>query len=341
MYTPPARFASATFASFHPETPSQQQALRAAEAFTRRLLHPPGFRDRLAAWLGRAPESPPRHGLYLVGPVGTGKTHLLAAMYHALHPTLPCAFLHSSRLFRLPDHPETLAARLADRYRVLCLDEVELDDPANEARLVLILKTLERLGVTLLATSNVEPEKFLSVSLGNDRFRRFLTEEFRARYEVIVVRGEDYRQRLGKPGRAWIGPPEEARARLREAFENDPGRACWLSFDELMEAATHTEHTRLLHRLADCDSLYLADIAIDGTDTALRLLRIIDDLYLHPHPPRLFFSAATPPEAWLRAGETHGLLERGIAEKFARTTSRLTALCEIERVPAADETPAS
>lgn len=332
MFTPPARFASATFATYQPETPSQHQALRAAQAFVDHLQASPGLRHRLKTWIGATNGDAARQGLYLVGPVGTGKTHLLAAMYHALHPALPCAFLHSSQLFRQTEHPETFARRLAETYRILCLDEIELDDPANEARLVLILKTLERLGLTLLATSNVEPEKFLSASLGNDRFRRFLTEEFRQTYEVVVVRGDDYRQRLTKPGQAWIGPSDETRTHLRTAFDADPRHKHWLPFDALIAAATNVEHRRLLSRLAAYDSLYLADIAIDGTDNALRLLRIIDDLYLRPHPPVLYFSAETLPTTWLDADDARGVVERGIAEKFTRTTSRLMELCHIEEV---------
>ena len=67
-----------------------------------------------------------------------------------------------------------------------------------------------------------------------------------------------------------------------------------------------------------------------GTDDALRLLRLIDDLYLHPEPPTLYFTAPETPEAWLRPDAAHGSLEQGIAEKFTRTASRLYALCEVE-----------
>lgn len=327
---PPPRFEQASFDNYNAQEPSQARALDEARRFTeiaRRRQRPLyGLRRRF----GFTAED--WQGLYLVGPVGTGKTHLLAAAYHALHPEVPCTFVHASTLFRSSDHPEAYAREIAGRSQVLCLDELEIDDAANEARLVLVLKTLERLGVMLLASSNVEPGKFLSSQFGTHRFQRFLDEEFRERYHVVVVGGDDYRRGLDKPGRAWIGAPGETRAAMGTAFEQDTGRKRWIGFEELMELATKIEHTRLIGRLTRPDRLYLADLAPDGTDDALRLLRLIDDLYLDPDAPELYFTSARHPDEWLPADAVREGIERGVAEKFTRTSSRLSALCEIERV---------
>ena len=76
----------------------------------------------------------------------------------------------------------------------------------------------------------------------------------------------------------------------------------------------------------------VATVAIDGTDNALRLLRFVDDLYLLPTPPTLYFTSETPPEAWFTPETLHGTLEKGVAEKFSRTVSRLQALCALEEV---------
>jgi cell division protein ZapE len=329
---PPARFAETTFARYRAQTPSQIEALEDARAFVRTLRREQARRRGWWRWLPRRPLR--WRGLYLVGPVGTGKTHLLAAMYHALTPEVPCAFLHSSTLFRMTEHPEALARRLADDYRVLCLDEVELDDPANEARLVLLLKALSERGVILLATSNVEPDRFLAATYGGDRFRRFLHEEFQQVYRVTFVGGDDYRRQQTTPGQAWVGPASRTRPAMRALFEAEERRARWLTFDDLLHQARETEHTRLVGRLARADALYLEDIRIRHTDDALRLLRLIDDLYLRPEPPVLYFTARQEPDAWFHPeGQREGL-ERGIAEKFSRTVSRLYALCRIEMLDA-------
>lgn len=330
---PPDRFSDASFDAYRPETPAQLAARDEAISFVKHLEaeHAAGWIDRLARMI-RRPSVPMWKGLYLVGPVGTGKTHLLAAMYHALHPKVPCAFLHSSALFRTQTPPPQYAQQLANRYRVLCLDEIELDDAANEARLILTLKALEKRGVMLLATSNVEPERFLSAAFGGDRFRRFLNEEFRSHYKVVLIGGDDYRKRLPKTGRAWIGDPLHTEAYLQAAYESAPAPKRRLTFNELLVASTETEHTRLVEHLASPEYLFLSDIEITSTDDALRLLRLIDDLYLQPQPPTLYFSARKAPDEWFVAETARQGLEQGIAEKFKRTVSRLHALCQIEEV---------
>jgi cell division protein ZapE len=85
------------------------------------------------------------------------------------------------------------------------------------------------------------------------------------------------------------------------------------------------------------DHLFIAGVEIDNTDDALRLLRIVDDLYVHPEAPRLHFSAATPPHRWFRAADQGHGLAADVARKFTRTVSRLHALCDIEAVANSDE----
>lgn len=331
---PPARFADATFGTYEAGTPSQAEARDAARRFADRLRTRPSFTQWLRRLFGSRTR-PDAHGLYFVGPVGTGKTHLLAAMYHALHPAVPCAFLHSSTLFRTTVPPDRYAAAVAARYEVLCLDEVEIDDPANEVRLVRMLRALEQHRVRLLATSNVTPEQFMANRMGPGRFERFLQNEFSARHRIVYVGGDDYRRHARNgaeaQGRAWIGPAAEARAALRDAYRTDAGDRCWMTFDALREASRTTAHARLLDRLTACDSLYVAGIAITNTDDALRLLRIVDDLYVRPDAPRLYLSATEPPKRWFDAADQTGLAA-DVADKFTRTISRLHALCTVERL---------
>lgn len=328
-FRPAARFHGASFAAYRPQAPSQHAALQAARRFAERVRR----RYRRPRWLRRlGPDDGLGAGLYLVGPVGTGKTHLLAALYGALHPGVPCAFVHSSALFRATTRPEDYAKALAERFDVLLLDEVELDDPAGEVRLLGVLKTLRRLGVTVAATSNAEPEKFVSAAFGRDRLERFLSEEFRRQYHVVFVGGEDFRQRLEKPGRAWVGPPDATRAAMQAAFDAASGKKRWLTFANLLRLATEAERGALTRELAALDALFVEAIHVPDSDDALRLLRIVDDLYAEPRPPVLYFTAEAPPGQWFTAEAQRGGLAQGIAEKFVRTTSRLAALAAVEHV---------
>ena len=333
--TPPSRYDDARFSAYRPQTASQAEALGQARTFVRLVR----VREARPAWMRPfRRDDGLRGGIYLVGPVGTGKTHLLAAIYHALNtPVTPeatpvaCAFTHSSALFRSTETPEAYADRVARAARVLCLDEVELDDVANEVRLIAVLRALRERRVTLAASSNAEPDAFVSGQFGRDRLERFITEEFADQYHVVPVGGADYRQGLDKPGTAWVGSEAATRQAMQAAYDDAPEPKRWLDFADLLALTAATERTRLAADLATSRALFVHGVRIRTTDDALRLLRVADDLYGLPDPPVLSFTSEAEPHAWFTGEGARGV-ERAIADKFLRTTSRLTALAEVRRV---------
>lgn len=334
----PDRFRDATFDRYEPATPSQADALRIARRVVEETRRAPSWTEWMKRLMGAGDESRP-NGLYLVGPAGTGKTHLLAAMYHALTPEVSCAFLHSSTLFRQTEPPVAFAHRLADQHAVCCLDEAEIDDPANEVRLVQVMKTLADRDVLLAATSNVEPEQYLSSQLNGTRFERFLHREFRAQYRIVFVQGDDYRRTHEgqQSGYGWIGPSEQTRPAMQRTYADASGASQWWSFEELRRATTEIAHTTLIDDVTQIDHLFLENVALADTDDALRVLRVVDALYLHEDAPTLYFTAERPPDAWFDP-DAHAGVAQAVAEKFERTVSRLHALCRVHPVDA--ETPA-
>jgi cell division protein ZapE len=330
--TLPERFRDATFESYEPRTPSQAEALQGAQRFAAEQRRDPSWPERVRQFIGMGRDGRPQ-GLYLVGPAGTGKTHLLAATYNALAPEVPCAFLHSSTLFRQTDPPQDFANRLADEYALCCLDEVEIDDPANEMRLAGVMKTLADRNVPVVATSNVEPEQYLSTQLGDGRMQRFLRREVREEYRVVGVRGDDFRRtrEVQRSGQGWIGPPAATQRAMRQVWADVSGNARWGSFADLRRATTETAHTDLISDLGALDHLFVENVAIADTDDAFRLLRVVDALYLHDKAPTLHFTAEQPPKDWF-APEQHAGIARAVAKKFDRTVSRLHALCQIRTV---------
>ncbi len=328
----PDRFSDATFERYDPKTSSQTAAYHAVHRFVETAQTSPSWMDRIKQVVGGG-DSSRKDGLYLVGPSGTGKTHLLAAAYHALAPEVSCAFLHSSTLFRSTEPPAAFAHQLADAHAVCCLDEVEIDDPANEMRLVQVMKTLAARDVQLLATSNVEPEAHLSRQMHGSRFQRFLQQEFRDRYRVVVVRGADHRRTdaVQRTGAGWIGPPPSTRSAMQEARAATEGPDLWWTFPELRRATTETAHPTLIDELTAVDHFFIEDIVLRNTDDALRLLRIVDALHLHEDAPALYFTAERPPDVWFDPDE-HAGVAKAVAEKFDRTVSRLYALCQVHRL---------
>src|SRR5947209_1294509 len=138
-------------------------------------------RDRLrefAARIGQARRAhllkrlvrTPTHGsraIYLDGGYGVGKTHLLAATYHAVGEQ--CLYLSFAELAytisRLGLEP-TLAA--LEDTRLVCIDEFELDDVAQTRMAAMFLRRLlQRRGepCSVVTTSNTLPS-----DLGRGRF---------------------------------------------------------------------------------------------------------------------------------------------------------------------------
>src|SRR4051794_38950084 len=194
---PPPRFDDVRFDTYRPEPdqPSQQQALAAMEQFAGRLTSSAERKGRslFGRRRKRAVADAGRPGLYLDGGFGVGKTHLLASLWHAVPgPKAYGTFVELTSLVGALGFAATVEA--LSRFRLLAIDEFELDDPGDTVLVSSLLNELVAGGVGLAATSNTQPE-----DLGEQRFAAedFLREiqGLAAHFDVQRVDGRDSRQR--------------------------------------------------------------------------------------------------------------------------------------------------
>jgi cell division protein ZapE len=311
---PPPLFAGVGFDTYRPDPaqPSQQAALDALRRFAERLNQPP--RRRL---LRKAPDV--AGGVYLDGGFGVGKTHLLASLWHAVPP--PAAyvtFVELTHLVGALGFAQTVTA--LSGFRLLAIDEFELDDPGDTVLVSTLLARLSEHGVAVAATSNTLPE-----ALGEGRFAAadFQREIQRLadRFETVRIDGPDYRHR-GR--RQPVGVHSDAEvARRVDAY---PGA----TRDDFRALSAHLGalHPSRYSALIDGVRLVgLTDVQPVGNEaTALRLVVLVDRLYDRQIP--IIASGAPLDRVY---GED--MLAGGYRKKYQRSLSRLAALIRLADNP--------
>lgn len=308
-FVPPRHFDDASFASYRPDPAHPGQAA-ARDRLARLADEAVGPRRR---GLLRRPTTAP--AVYLDGGFGVGKTHLLAAVAHAVGPERAAfgTFVEYTHLVGALGFAPTV--RALSRCRLVCIDEFELDDPGDTVLMARLLRELGDHGVALAATSNTLPE-----SLGEGRFAAedFLREiqALAARFEVLRVDGPDFRHR-GAP-RPDDGVQDVA---VRRRCADRPGATCD-DFDALL-AHLRTVHPSRYGALVD--DVTLAGLTGVGPVTdqadALRLVVLVDRLYDRDVPVLLGGSGT-------RGLFGDAMLRGGYRKKYLRALSRLASLAE-------------
>ena len=318
---PPPQFAEARFATYVPDPaePSQAQAVALLEGFSAGLPPAP---KRLFA---RAKPPVGRPGVYLDGGFGVGKSHLLAALWHASpEPKAYATFVELTHLVGALGFADTVAG--LSGHRLLCIDEFELDDPGDTVMLSTLLARLVASGVNLAATSNTLPD-----ALGEGRFAAtdFLREVqgLASHFSTLRIDGQDYRHR------GLASPPaplsQDALRRLADKVED----ASYDGFESLLDHLARLHPSRygaLVQGLA----LVCLDRVVPLFDqsAALRFVVFVDRLYDAEIP----VATSGLPVDELFVPE---LLGGGYRKKYLRALSRLTALVRAG-APAATSSPA-
>jgi cell division protein ZapE len=326
---PPPRFDSVRFDTYIPdaEQPSQSRAVQVLSGFAAGLGGSPtgGAGKRRLFGFGKARASSkvpagPR-GVYLDGGYGVGKTHLLAALWHAapVEPSLKAfgTFVELTNLVGALGFQQTV--RTLSGHRLLCIDEFELDDPGDTVLVSSLLGKLVDAGVALAATSNTLPGK-----LGEGRFAAadFLREiqGLSARFRALRIDGRDYRHR-GLPE----APAPYSDAQVAEAAFATGGSSLD-GFPQLLDHLTRLHPSRYGALTDGLKAVCLTGVRpVPDQSTALRLVVLADRLYDREVP----VLASGVPFDRLFSEE---MLNGGYRKKYLRAISRLTALAREARV---------
>jgi cell division protein ZapE len=318
-FVPTRRFAGVSFDGYVPDPryPSQRTARDRLQDFASQI----GQRSR-AQLLGRLTRKADdgSRAVYLDGGYGVGKTHLLAATYHAVHvERLYLSFGEMAyTISRLGLEP-TLQA--LESTRLLCIDEFELDDVAQTRMASTFLRRLleRRRPVAVMTTSNTLPSDLGQGRFAAEAFQREIGE-IAARFEVLSIDGEDYRHRH------WdelAASDVSSSTEISQAYATaDTGRVLidWPGLASELAAVHPVHYAQLASKLS---ALFVQGLRrIDDQAVALRLVHFVDKLY--DQEVRLMVS--TVDDAPLVDIFSAAYRQGGYEKKYRRCLSRLHEL---------------
>lgn len=306
---PPPRFNDVSFTNYFPDPnePSQSAAVAALGVFAGSVGQPVASR-----WRRRSAPPESRPGVYLDGGFGVGKTHLLAATWHAaLGKKAFGTFVVFTNLVGALGFAE--AVKRLSEYQLVCIDEFELDDPGDTVLMSTLLNKLVDAGVKLAATSNTLPDKLGEGRFAADDFLREI-QGLSAHFDTIRIEGEDYRHR----GLPEAPPPLSvedviAHAAIAEGSTID-------DFAELERHLTKVHPSKYSAMLDGVESVHLVNVKqITDQMNALRLVSLADRLYDRDIP---VITSGIPLDRLF----SEEMLKGGYRKKYYRALSRLVAL---------------
>ncbi|WP_396127787.1 cell division protein ZapE [Curtobacterium sp. 320] len=307
---PPPQFADASFASYRPdaEYPSQAAVRDAVEAF---VSAGPADQPRRGLFGRRKPvaESTAKSGVYLDGGFGVGKTHLLAAAYHAATGRKTFGtFIEYTALVGALGFQGTVD--LLRGTALVCIDEFELDDPGDTMVMTRLIKELAETGTRFAATSNTPPG-----ALGEGRFaaQDFLREiqAMSDRFDTMRIDGLDFRRRA----------IDESAGVVADVAAGLPsGRVTLDDFRAVVGHLASVHPSKYVAMVEDLDAVGLTDVQpfTDQTD-ALRWVALVDRLY---DAQVRIVASGTP----LDQVYPESMLDGGYRKKYLRAASRVVAL---------------
>jgi len=349
-HTPLSRYKQDLSKPDFEEDPAQLIAVENLHALYQELVRYKPSKTSVLQKLGiqKTAPRPLVKGLYFWGGVGRGKTYLVDTFYDCLpfenkmrmhfHRFMHRVHLERKELSELQDPLSVIAKQFAEETRVLCFDEFVVNDVADAVILVKLMKVLFDEGVTLVATSNVEPVDLYKGGLQRDLFLPAIDLIYQHTNVVNIDSGIDYRLRFLDKAETYFCPVnDESKQGMQYNFVHlapDEGVAgatievegrelksikradgvIWFDFSELCDGPRsqndYIELARCFH------SILLQNIPVMDRlkeDQARRFINLVDVFY--DHNVKLIVSAeATATELYQGSR---------VEFEFQRTISRL------------------
>ncbi len=309
----------------------------------------------------KAPKREAIRGLYVHGEVGRGKTMLMDLFFEVTHVKKKRrAHFHSfmadtqDRIHRArqavlsgaikgDDPILPVAQQIAEETRLLCFDEFAVYDIADAMILGRLFEKLFELGVVVVATSNVAPERLYWDGLNRALFLPFIRLLGDHVDVAELAAATDYRMEKTDTDEVWTVPlghdsdvvMEEAWFRITghrpSGREEIPFRGRLIEVPQACGGFARFDFADLCERpLAAADYLQIARryhtvmieripiLDADKRNAAKRLINLVDALY--DCRVKIVASAAGAPE------QLWGGSDGAETFEFARTISRLTEM---------------
>ncbi|WP_257266246.1 cell division protein ZapE [Endozoicomonas sp. ONNA2] len=335
--------------------PAQAAAVKHLQNLYEQLIQPQSLLKRIKSALGNTRE--PLRGLYFWGGVGRGKTWLMDTFYHCLpfQDKLRMHFHHFMR--RVHAELKTLegqknplsmvAERLSKEARIICFDEFFVADITDAMILAGLLEQLFQRGVTLVATSNVDPDLLYKDGLQRARFLPAI-DLIKKHTLVVNVDGTiDYRLRLLEQAETYYWPLNKINhEKLEQIFSElaaDPnhietgqsleisGRpintvkssrdVAWFTFTDLCDGPrSQNDYIELAHLYHSVIVQAVPRFDANRNDQARRFINLVDEFY--DRGVKLILSCEVHLEALYGSGT--------LSFEFQRTRSRLQEMQSTE-----------